>query len=292
MVIAMDFGWDDARARHDAGQIGGAELACAYVADQVRRIAGNRWLQGPRRPALDPGPDAPALVRMFAERELHRLPRPVSEALVAWSRGERRVELGFTMPSARAMLAMQARGRRCVSLLPDEVAPDAPGKAYGGGGLGFVVHDLCHLEKFNEPEHHVGQVGFFAALERALEAPAWAVLESTWDARWRDDRDHVVADMNGSPVFLFVVLRNKLKLAVRRRVAEARGEACRGGELDAEEARGYAEGVEALLEALGLEGALREAGRAMVSKHDVDGAAARLTAGFEARGREALAGAE
>lgn len=287
----MDFGWDEARAAHDAGRIGSAELACAYVADHVRRGAGNRWLQGPRRPPLDPGRDAPPLVRTFAERELHRLPRPVSEALVAWSRGLRRVDLRFTMPPPRAVLAMQARGRRCVSLLADGVAPDAPGMAYGGGGLGFVVHDLCHLEKFAAPEHHLGQVGFFAALERALEQASWAEAEAGWDARWRDDRDHVLADMNGSPVFLFVVLRNKVKLAVRRRVAQERGEACRGGELDADEARGYAEAVEVLIAALGLgrEDALRDAARAMVSKHDVEGAAGRLTAWFEARGREAQA---
>src|SRR5262249_19871620 len=148
----------------------------------------------------------------------------------------------------RALLAMQARGRRCVSLLEDADAPPGPRAAYGGGGLGFAVHDLCHLEKFSDPAHHVGQVGFFAAVERATIDPRWAEVERGFDARWADERDHVLADMNGSPVFLFVVLRNKVKLAARRRVAEARGAPCRRGALDADEARAHEDALAALFD--------------------------------------------
>ncbi|APR77820.1 Hypothetical protein A7982_03167 [Minicystis rosea] len=286
----MDLAWDDARAAFAAGHMGGAELACAFVADRVRRAAGRRWLQGPRRPALDPGADAPELVRLFATRELFGLPRAAPEALVAWAAGRRRVELGFSMPSPRTLLAMQARGRRCVSLLDDDAAPPGPKAAYGGGGLGFVVHDLCHLEKFADPVHHEGQVGFFAALDRALEDPRWRALESGFSDPWIDERDHVLADMNGSPVFLFVVLRNKMKLAVRRRVATERGEPCRRGELDEGEARAYAEAVEILLDGLGLDGPSREAARRLTSRHDADAVAAdALAHAFTKMGAEVLA---
>lgn len=286
----MELAWDEARTEYGAGRIGAAELACAYVADRVRRNAGARWLQGPRRPALDPGPDAPAIVRLFATRELFGLPRAANEALVAWAAGRRKVELGFAMPAPRALLAMQARGWRCVSLLDDDVAPPGPKAAYGGGGLGFAVHDLCHLEKFSEPEHHAGQVGFFSALDRGLDAPAFAAIERGFDEAWTDERDHVLADMNGSPVFLFVVLRNKIKLAVRRRLARDRGEPVRRGELDPTEARAYDEATELLLDALALEGDVREAARRLSAKHDADrDDAAKVSAWFAAAGASVLA---
>jgi hypothetical protein len=285
----VEIAWEDARAAYRAGRIGGAELGCAFVADRVRQVAGPRWLQGPRRPALDPGDDAPALVRLFATRELFGLPRAAPEALVAWARGLRRVDLGFATPTPRALLAMQARGRRCVTLLDDETAPPGPKAAYGGGGLGFAVHDLCHLEKFSDPAHHEGQVGFFAALDEALDDPRWSALEQGFDVPWREERDHVLADMNGSPIFLFVVLRNKVKLAVRRRVAAQRGVPCQRGPLDEEEARGYDEAAELLLTALGLEGATRDAARGLTAKHDADPvAAATLAEAFRVRGAAVL----
>ncbi|MFT3772113.1 MAG: hypothetical protein QM820_42450 [Minicystis sp.] len=231
-------------------------------------------------------------MRLFATRELSGLPRAASEALVAWAAGRRRVELGFAMPTPRELLAMQARGRRCVSLLDDEAAPPGPKAAYGGGGLGFVVHDLCHLEKFSDPEHHAGQVGFFAALDRALEDPRWIALERGFADPWIDERDHVLADMNGSPVFLFVVLRNKMKLAVRRRMAALRGEPCRRGDLDEGEARAYEEAVEILIAALGLEEPAQVAARQLSSKHGADPAAAAALAGaFAARGAAIVGGA-
>lgn len=280
----MDVDWEEARAAFEAGRIGGAELACTYVASRVRRVAGPRWLQGPRKPALDAA-GAPPLVRIFAERELHRLPRPVAGALVGWAMGSRPVELLFAIPTPRAVLALQARGRRCVSLLDDAEAPPATAYAGGGdGGLGFAVHDLCHLEKFVDPEHHRGQVGFFAALHEALGDPRWLALEASLDAAWVDERDHVLADMNGSAVFLYVILRNKLKLAIRRRAGRERGAPCGRGALDAGEQRAYADAVEVLLDALGIEGAPREAARALTSRHDAEGAAPILDEHFQSRG--------
>lgn len=289
LARAMETSWEAARAEYDAGRICAAELSCVYVIDRVRRRAGARWLQGPRRPPLDAGPDAPAVVKLFAERELLGLPRAAPEALVAWAAGKRRVDLTFSMPSPRELLAMQARGRRCVSLLPDESAPPGPKAAYGGGGLGFVVHDLCHLEKFADPEHHAEQVGLFASLDRALSDPRWAAVESGFDARYLDARDHVLADMNGSAVFLFMVLRNKVKLAVRQQIANRRGVPCPRGDLDPEEARAYADALDVLLSALDLSAEARDAARLLSSRHDATiEAAGALSRVFAARGEVVL----
>jgi hypothetical protein len=288
--------WEDARAAFDEGRIGGAELACLYVAERVQRIAGKRWLQGPRKAVLPIGDDAPEIVRQMAARELFGLPPAAPQALVAWAAGLRPVELRFDIPTPRQLLAMQAQGRRVVSLLDDAVAPPGPKASYGGRGaspgLGFVVHDLCHLEKFVDPAHHLGQVGFFAALDGALTEGAFTRVEAGFDAAWIDERDHVLADMNGSAVFLFVVLRNKAKIAVRRRVARERGEACRAGPLDEGELCAYAEAVEALLDALGLDEEARAAARKLDAKRADDAEAAScLLAAFEARGRAMLTSA-
>jgi hypothetical protein len=288
----VEVDWESALGRYRAGDLSGAELACAYVASRVRRAAPRRWVQGPRRPALLEGQGAPPLVNLFATRDLYRLPRSVSEALVSWSRGLRRVELSFELPSPQAVLGMQALGFRCVSLLEDEAVPQGPiaglprrEGAYGSGGLAFAVHDLCHLEKFAAPEHHREQVGFFAALEGATRDEAWRGLEAGFDEAWEHDRDHVLADMNGASAFLFVVLRNKVKLAVRRRVARERGELCRSGELDADEQRAYGEAVEVLVGALGLRGAARDAARGMASRHEAELVGGVLRAWFQERGR-------
>lgn len=284
----MEMAWEGACQAFASGAMGAAELACVFVADRVRRLSGARWLQGPRRPALDAGPGAPEIVRLFATRELFGLPRAANEALVAWAAGRREVELCFAMPAPRALLSMQARGARCVSLLDDGAAPPGPKAAYGGGGLGFAVHDLCHLEKFSDPRHHAGQVGFFAALDRAMGDPRWAEMERGFDARWAEERDHVLADMNGSPVFLFVVLRNKVKLAVRRQIAGDRGEA-RRGPLDEEEERAYGEATSRLLDLLDLTGEVRAAAGRLTAKHDADaGAAETLAAHFAALGAARL----
>jgi hypothetical protein len=271
------------------------ELACTYVAERVRREAPRRWIQGPRRPQLDPGEGASELVRLFATRDIYRLPRSVSEALVAWARGRRRVGVFLSLPAPREVLSMQARGRRCVSLLDDAAVPAGPiaglprrEGAYGSGGLAFAVHDLCHLEKFFAEEHHVEQVGFFAALEGALAHPAWATMAHGFDATWDDDCDHVLADMNGSCAFLYVVLRNKVKLAVRRRVARERGEPCRTGALDDAETSAYADAVDALTTALGLEGDARHAALVLASRHEAETAGEPLRAFFTTVGRDKL----
>ncbi len=272
----------------------GAEIACAYVAERVRREAPRRWIQGPRRPALDAGEGASEVLHLFATRDLYRLPRAVSEALVAWARGRRRVLVLSSLPTPHEVLAMQPGGRGGAPLLADADVPAGPiaglprrEGAYGSGGLAFAVHDLCHLEKFFAPAHHVEQVGFFAALSRALADPAWAALEEGFDETWRHDRDHVLADMNGASAFLFVVLRNKVKLAVRRRVALARGAPCGTGALDGDEARAYADAVEVLVAALGLSGEARGGGaapRVAARGGGGGGAAAHILRGEGSRG--------
>ena len=278
-AIARELGYDEARLAHAEGRVGDAELACTYVASRVHRAAGARWLQAQRTSPLPLASSAPA-ARLFADRELWRVPRAVPSALCAWADGARPVDLLFRVPTPRELLRLQARGRRCVSLLDDDVST-APHE----DGLAFAVHDLCHLEKFVDPAHYTEQIGFFALLDRALDHPRFAALQASLDAAWIDDRDHVLADMNGSAVFLFLVLKSKLKLALRRRIARERGQPPPlGGPLDPAEAEACADAYSTLHEALELPDDVVAAARALSSRHDAELAAPRLLAWFRAVG--------
>ncbi len=151
--------------------------------------------------------------------------------------------------------------------------------------LAFALHDLCHLEKFVDESTYAGQVGFFAALHRAdLEARF-----SHLDDAWKKDLEHVSADMNGSPVFLFAALKMKLKMAARRDVARKRGTPERvGGVLDPDEARAFELFQNELFDALALPERGRRAGVAVSARRDAPSDAMWIHLYFTQMGEQAL----
>ncbi len=254
-----------------------AERASAYLVERVKRSAGTRWAQGAHAPPLALAPSleaAPALATIGRVR-LWRVPRHVAAGLVAWAHGARRVELLAAVPTPRHVLALQAEGRRCVSLLPDGAKEN---------GLEFALHDLCHLEKFADPAHHDEQVGFFGRLDHATRAPGWQTLNARFDEAWQKDLEHVAADMNGSSIFLFAALKMKLKMAVRRELAAKLGRPnAAGGALSPDESRAFDAALEELLDLLGVPGGLRPDALAVSTKRDAEDAARRLQAWFASR---------
>jgi hypothetical protein len=167
--------------------------------------------------------------------------------------------------------------------LPDgsEVAPHAD-------ALDFAFHDLCHLDKFVETEHHLGQVGFFASLHAASARQEWSAFESKLDRVFRQDFAHVAADMNGSAVFLFAALKMKLKMAVRRRSNAALGRSRVSGPLDDAERKLYERAEEELFELLGLGSELERAARATSARRGDPHSALKLLGHFEEVGRCAM----
>src|SRR5262249_51121484 len=135
----------------------------------------------------------------------------------------------------------------------------------------------CHMEKFFDREHHLGQWGFFISLEAAWASRWWGEVTEGFDEDWRRDLDHVGSDMNGSAIFLFAALKMKLKMATRRHVARSRGTPLRvSGPLDEREDAVFRNRMEALLLAFGLPEAESAAGRSVSTKRDAPGDALRL----------------
>jgi len=262
-----------------------AERTAAFLLDRVARRWGRRRDQGARAIPLGPPPGSGPALQMFARRRVRGVPEPVARSLLAWAAGQRPVDLLDQIPTAPQVLALQIAGRRCVSLLDDEVAL-AHGDPRHPDGLSFALHDLCHLEKFVAPEHHAGQVGFFRAVARAFEAPAFADLERTFDTTWRADRDYVIADMNGSAIFLFAALKMKLNMAVRRQLATETGRpAPASGPLDDEERAALRPALLTMIEAMGLDHPdVREAALLVSTRRAHPEAARRLLTHFERNG--------
>ena len=230
-----------------------AERTAAFLLDRVARRWRHRRDQGAREIPLQPPPGCGPALQTFARRRVRGVPEPVTRGLLAWAAGQRPVDLLDQVPTARQVLALQTAGRRCVSLLEDQVAL-AHGDPRHPDGLSFALHDLCHLEKFVAPEHHPGQVGFFRSVARAFDTPAFTDLERRFDPTWRADRDYVIADMNGSAIFLFAALKMKLNMAIRRQLAANNGRpAPASGPLDDKERAALGPALLTLIEAMGLD---------------------------------------
>jgi hypothetical protein len=272
--------------------IAAAERAAAYLVEHARSASSAKLRQGAwdgafageaARMGSLVGETHPALA-FLTQHRVRRVPRRAMSGLFAWARGFS-VELREDVPRPDEVLALQAKGRRCASLLPDGVSP-----VPHASGLDFLIHDLCHLDKFVDPEHHEEQVGFFATLEKLYAEPKFHELEATLDQTFTDDRERLGADVNGSAVYLFALLKMKLKMAARRRYARGAGIAARTfGPLDAAERAVFDELEGALYDCLELDAELRGAARATSARRDDVEAAACVAAEFRRRGRAVLA---
>lgn len=148
-------------------------------------------------------------MEVFIDYRVWRVGELESGALLGMLEGTHRAVLMDHPLEAETIVALQATGQRCLALLP------APTSAWDG--LKFALHDLRHLAQFFMPEHHRGQVGFFKMIAAAMRTQAWVELDKTLGCEWREGRDAVLSDMNGSASFLWAGLRSKLEQAIRVR---------------------------------------------------------------------------
>jgi hypothetical protein len=269
-----------------------AERAADYLVRHAHRASGAKLWQGAwdgafaeraarLRERLGDGDSA---LKFLTQKRVRCVPQRAVRGLFTWAGGFP-VELRTDVPTAREVLALQASGRRCVSVLDESVSP-APHES----GLDFLIHDLCHLDKFAAAEHYEEQVGFFATLAECAANPRYLALEARLDPTFVDDRERLGADVNGSAVYLFALLKMKLKMAARRRHARLAGIAPRvSGVLDVAEQQVFDELEATLYDELGFDAEQRAAARATSSRRDALAAAALIAAEFGARGRVVLA---
>ncbi|MFO0678901.1 MAG: hypothetical protein U0169_20400 [Polyangiaceae bacterium] len=252
-----------------------AERVAAFVVEASTRAHGARAFQGPWKPML-PAAEGDAL-RAFATRRLLHFPESAARALVGWSLGTRDAVVLRHVPAALEIVRHQAEGRRCVSILDDDV-PTAP----HADALAFAIHDLCHLEKFFDEEHHRGEVGFSRAVLRYASSDEGARLDASLDDVWIRDRDAVIGDMNGSAVFLFAALKMRLKMATRRRVARERGTPpVVLAPLDDDESRAFDADRSRFFDALGFPEDVARAGERVSARRDAAADAVTLLRHFE-----------
>jgi hypothetical protein len=267
-----------------------AERTARFLVERAQRRFGTRWSQGSHRPGLlDGAADSASVgpfVRTVATTRIARLSLPAARALIAWASGRARAHLFERVLLPSEVLELQASGQRCVSLLPD----DAPTGRHEDASA-FAEHDLCHLEKFIDPQHHHEQVGFFQHALAATRHGRWKDFCAAFDGTWQTDWDYVVCDMNGSSVFLFAAAKMKLKMAVRRKLVrdkalthEAIGKS--QGPLDETEARAFDAAFVELLTLLDLPSTLAPAARAISTRHEAADSAWELVRHFEAVARD------
>ncbi|HEY0712761.1 MAG TPA: hypothetical protein VGF45_08815 [Polyangia bacterium] len=258
-----------------------AERVADFLLTRIQQRWGRLW-DGGKRPTVS-GESLPkdCALAVIAGRRVRGITDIVRDGLVAWHLHGRPVDVITAIPTAAEVLARQARGGRFVSLVSDEAAA-AHGDPRHPDGLRFALHDLEHLEKFVAPEHHVGQVGFFRAVERSLASPAIAQVQKGFDDIWCADRDYVIADMNGSAVFLFAVLKMKVLMAVRRQRETTHVAAPTGGPLSPSEQARAAPAIATLVRGFALSPAAEAAATAVSARRDHPAAAQCLLAGFEA----------
>ena len=202
-------------------------------------------------------------VQVLARQRLWKVNRMAAAALLGWSAGRRRARLLEYVPGAGEVLAMQAVGWRCVSVVADPQVP-----APHANSFAMVVHDLCHLEKFADPEHHAAQVGLFDALNAALNHADWRAHEPALGPLWPQQRDAVVADMNGAAAFLWVALKARLRYAA---------------------GPGYADALELLMGPMDLPQGVQQAARAVSCRKDAAPHASAFLGHLHRRGLDVLA---
>lgn len=251
-----------------------AERVASLLLREAREAHGDALFTGRSHARLEEFPPGSALAELASHR-LRGLAEPARAAVIGLARGTHPARVEARPFTAREVLALQAEGRRCVSLLP----PGAPLGPYPSA-FAFAAHDLDHLAKFFDPAHFAGQLGFFRMLHAGVSS-GLAGLFARHDDKLVSDIETVGADTNGSSVFAFASLVMKLKMASRRRYGRITGIVREKGPLSVEEERAFEPDFAALREVFELDATLGEAARLVGTRREHREAGRALLEHFE-----------
>lgn len=194
--------------RYRTGTFTPAEYAARYVLHWQFARHGRRLAQ--RRSRQDAKPDGAAwlaqldelpaaestawLIDLFERYDLRGVSRRVNIALLGWLRGEWSLVLCDGVPSTRAVLRMQTRGERPVTVIAEYPRLLAPVEEKADA-FAFICHDLEHAwQFFHDPARHLAQRRFAEQLECAIDAGVFAPYVA--DPVFAQKFDYLAADMN------------------------------------------------------------------------------------------------
>eukprot|EP00048_Salpingoeca_helianthica_P003118 m.64072 g.64072 ORF g.64072 m.64072 type:complete len:489 (+) comp12503_c0_seq1:100-1566(+) len=126
---------------------------------------------------------------------LRSVPTAAMVAMRAWLAGLWPLTLHTDIPSPRAVLAMQCRGTRVVSMLVE--LDELCACHLGHDPMDFLVHDLMHAHRmFGRGHTHLaGQIGALTLLSRALASGCLTQFCDS-DSEFKETLDYAIADMN------------------------------------------------------------------------------------------------
>lgn len=205
--------------RWRAGELCDAAFAACYFLHWQIHLHGRRFAA--RRYKHDARPD-PAqwlneltqvhgaarddvLIRYFERYQFLGVIPNVNIALAAWLRGLWPLVLCEHVPLPAAVLDLQARGLRPVTLICDATRARQPVLRKPDAFV-FMTHDLEHAYKFfHDARLHVLQRSLFAVLQVAQQRGVFAAYDH--DAEFRTRFDYLISDMNTHPVHSLQYLR-------------------------------------------------------------------------------------
>ncbi|KYG70292.1 hypothetical protein AZI85_14205 [Bdellovibrio bacteriovorus] len=145
-------------------------------------------------------------VDQFCSLSWRSIPLAVPKSIIRWRDQVYPLELLVTLPLPEEVLAMQAQGRRCISMLIEK-EQILNFVEEGRDVLGFIVHDLIHADHFfADPEKARAQIEFckrlrviasFSSIQQMLEK----------DDSFRREFHYLMSDMNSVPLHLLKTLK-------------------------------------------------------------------------------------
>lgn len=195
-----------------AGHLRDAELAALYFLQWQGALHGKAFAS--RRYKQDPRADfaswqqqcnsaqataLSALLITYLSRYQFRGVIPnVSHALVAWLNNQWSLCLCDYIPDPRAVLAMQTRGIRPVTILTESPRMLQPVLEKPNAFV-FMQHDLEHAwQLFHDPQLQEVQVRFAQLVQHALQQGLFD--RYLHDALFSDQFDYLISDMNTHPL--------------------------------------------------------------------------------------------
>lgn len=221
------------KAAWQAGQLRDAEFAALYFLQWQVALHGKAFASRKRKPDpradfslwqtvlrnAEPAALSPHLITYLSRYQFRGVIPNVTHALVAWLRNKWSLCLCDYIPDSLAVLAMQTRGIRPVTILAEYPRMLQPVLEKPNAFV-FMQHDLEHAwQLFHDPLLQQAQVSFAQLLQRAVQHGLF--VHYLHDATFTEQFDYLISDMNTHPLHAMYYLHAIITEYYLRREAKA-----------------------------------------------------------------------